>query len=235
MNRFTLLQQLVDKCKFKNYLEIGTHKGDSFFPLKCKYKIAVDPSFRITTKDKMKWIFKNPYNIRNKYFELTSDEFFEKNIDNIDKQDLIFIDGLHTFKASLNDVLNSIQCLKPNGVILMHDCFPPHEVAAMPLNSFKEGGTSNIKGWNGQWCGDVWKTIVYLKKNYDALLEIIVLDTDFGLGLIRLKNTDTVNTSINEISFDEINQLDYHYLMSNPQEIIALNDKSSAKQFLDRI
>jgi hypothetical protein len=235
MKRTTLLQNLIDTGKYKTYLEIGTHKGMSLFPLKCKYKIAVDPSFKISSKDKKKWLLKNPYNFRNKYFDLTSDDFFKQNENDIRKQDLIFIDGLHTFEASLKDVLNSLKHLKSNGVIMMHDCFPPHEVAAMPLGSFEEGKKRSIKGWNGEWCGDVWKTISYLKENYADVLDIFVLDTDYGLGIVKLKNETPSILDLNKESYERINKLDYQYLMSNPEEIIALKDKSYATQLLKSI
>lgn len=235
MKRTTLLQNIIDAGQFKSYLEIGTYKGMSLLPLKCKYKIAVDPSFKISSKDKNRWLFKNLCNFRNKYYELTSDDFFQTKSNEIKKQDLIFIDGLHTFEASLKDVLNSIKLLNDNGVIMMHDCLPPHEAGAMPLGSFEEGKKKSIKGWDGQWCGDVWKTIVYLKENYNDTLEIFVLDTDFGLGIVRFKNDEDYDLEINNESFNRINKLDFQYLMTNPQEIIMLKDKSYANQLLEQV
>lgn len=235
MKRTTLLQNLIDVGCYKTYLEIGTHKGMSLFPLKCKNKIAVDPSFKISSREKRKWLFKNPCNFRNKYFELTSDEFFERNANKIKKQDLIFVDGLHTFKASLNDVLNSLKLLNDNGVIVMHDCFPPHKVAAMPLNSFEEGSERSIKGWNGEWCGDVWKSIVYLKECYHDCLDVFVLDTDYGLGIVKFKNDVPLDLKIAQDSFDRINSLDYEHLISNPERIIGLKDKSYVENLLDSI
>ena len=53
MNRQKLLQEIIDKIDVKNYLEIGTFQGDSFFPLKCQTKIAVDPQFKISRKKKL--------------------------------------------------------------------------------------------------------------------------------------------------------------------------------------
>ena len=62
MKRIDLIQEIVNEREFKRYLEIGTYKGESFFPINCKYKVAVDPQFNIPLKRKFKWIVKNANN-----------------------------------------------------------------------------------------------------------------------------------------------------------------------------
>lgn len=223
MNRQQLLQDIINKNGVKNYLEIGTFQGDSFFPLKCKTKIAVDPEFKISRKKKLSWLLKNPSNLNNAYFEMTSDSFFKNKANILEKRKfgLVFIDGLHTFKASLLDVLNSLNYLKNGGYIVMHDCFPPHKSAATPAGSAYEARMLNKDIWPGDWCGDVWKTIVYLKSVYKEKLKILVVNADFGLGIISVQNNN-LNLSLNSDLYDSINELNYEDLIRDPQQMINL-------------
>lgn len=226
MNRTILLQRLIYLKNFKTYLEIGTFRGQSFFPLKCKNKIAVDPDFRFTYKDKIKWLLKNFSNIRNCYFEKTSDEFFKEEksfLEKIGKIDIILIDGLHTFHASLKDVLNSFNYLATDGFIVMHDCYPPHKAAAVPAKSLEDAESMNIKGWTGEWCGDVWKTIVYLNKKYTHDIQLFTINADYGLGIIQIKNKD-LDLKIDNSLFDEINRLKYDEFNGNFEELLNLKE-----------
>lgn len=211
MNRKTLLQYLIDKFGYKNYLEIGVHKGKTFLPIVCRNKIAVDPAFRIYPQQLIKAIFENKVNLRNRYYQMTSDKFFEKKLPHFNPKnypDLVFVDGLHTFKASLNDVLHALYYLKPGGTIVLHDCFPPNVAAATPANSLAEAAKKNIEGWTGTWCGDVWKTIVYLKKDFSEDLEVNVLNSDMGLGIAR-KKTDKSEFPISNQIYNQI--VDYKF------------------------
>ncbi|MCH4821594.1 class I SAM-dependent methyltransferase [Gramella lutea] len=229
MDRLKVLQELIDQNGYQKYLEIGVHKGFVFLELKCPKKVAIDPKFQIDFHYKLKKLFKRPYNFRNKYFEMTSDKFFiehKKFIKAFGAFDLVFVDGLHTFEGSLKDVLNSLNYLHEDGCVVVHDCFPPRKAAATPANSYQEVNLLKPDGWNGLWCGDVWKTIVYLKKLYKDELEVLVLDTDFGLGIIKPKNGPVKDLEINQEVFLQINDLDYDYLLTNPNEIIGLRNKN---------
>jgi len=225
MNKNDLLQRLIYDYKFKTYLEIGTFHGSSFFPLRCKNKIAVDPNFRFADKDKRNWKLKNFCNIRNRYFEKTSDNFFYEEkafLEKLGRIDLIFIDGLHTFQASLKDVLNAIEYLAVAGFIVIHDCYPPHQAAAVPAKSLEDAENMNLPDWTGEWCGDVWKTIVYLKEKYRNDLKIHTLNTDYGLGIVQIKNPD-LDLKIDQELFDKINQMKYEEV-SNFSELINLRE-----------
>jgi len=228
MNRIDLIRKIFQNTNFKRYLEIGCERGYSFLPLKVKYKVAVDPNFRIPKKRKLRWLFKVPENINNKFFEEKSDDFFinRKNYLRRKKQfDVVLVDGMHTFRASLNDVLNSFNYLNIEGIIIMHDCLPPHKAAATTYcPTPKEQET--INGWDGIWCGDVWKTIVYLRRKHLDIVDICVVNTDFGLGLVRPKGqVSHENLKIDEELFSEIDRLDYKDLMDNIKSM--LNLKSS--------
>lgn len=238
MKRTTLIQELIRKKKYKNYLEIGCQYGMSFLPIRCRRKIAVDPMFKIPAKRKLKWLLKNPTNISNRYFEETSDDFFEKRknvLKRLGRLDIVFVDGLHTFEASLKDVLNSFHYLRQDGIIIMHDCFPPHKAASTPASDYDAAAGMGVPNWNGEWCGDTWKSIVYLKKVYGSSLEAYVINTDYGLGIVRIRKKIDPPFAINQAAFDEVNRLTYEDLMKDPKAMIDLRDVSYAHQLIKDI
>ncbi len=235
MNRISIIQYLIDKYDYRRYLEIGVQKGKSFLPIKCKKKIAVDPQFQISFKDKWKWFYKNPTNWNNSYFEMTSDRFFQKHNSYLKKNggiDICLIDGLHTFRATLNDLLSSLHHLKADGVVICHDCFPPHSAAAIPAEDAKQASEKgrSLKGWTGEWCGDSWKAIAYLKKISNSDLDVSVLNMDYGLGVVKYTSRNSFNHIIDENLFDKIKQLTYEDLRKNPQALIGLLSKD---EFVD--
>ena len=100
--RWDLIEYLIKKNNYTNYLEIGCDQNQLFSKVIIDNKIGVDPV--------------SGGNIRK-----TSDEFFKENNN---KFDIVFIDGLHTYEQVKKDILNSIDFLNQNGIILVHDCMP---------------------------------------------------------------------------------------------------------------
>lgn len=238
MNRIDLINEIVLRNNKSTYLEIGVARGTTFFQIECENKVAVDPKFMFNGLKKLIWKYKNPTNKNNQYFNLTSDEFFTKEKDflkNLNGIDVIFIDGLHTFENSLQDVLNSLKYLKKDGYIIMHDCFPPHEAAAMPTKTYPTVEQRKVEGWTGAWCGDVWKSIAYLKAHYQSELDISVLNTDFGLGVITVKNSIPTNLSIDENSFSTFNQMTYNEMKKNAEVILNLKNIDNKEATLNAI
>lgn len=238
MNRKKLIQEIFRKTNFTTYLEIGCSKGKSFLPVRCKNKMVVDPYFKITRTKKLLWLIKNPYNVNSKYFEETSDEFFQKREDllsNSGKVDVVLVDGLHTFRASLNDVLNSLIHLNPYGIIIMHDCLPPDNTSAMPTKLFPNIEEQKVEGWTSEWCGDVWKSIVYLRSNLSELLDVSVIDTDYGLGIVRIKNKIVGKLNIDEKSFNAIDKMTYKEMIENKESVLNLKSSEYARKIVEEI
>lgn len=227
MTRKQLLQYLIDQHGYESYLEIGVFNGQTFLPIDCKKKVAVDPFFRIKKLDKLKWAIKKPANLSNEYYQMKSDDFFGSAplLQKHSPFDLVFIDGLHTFKASLKDSLNAMRNLNLEGTIVLHDCFPPHKAAETPAESFEEARKKSNRGWTGEWCGDVWKTIYYLKMKYEEKIEIFVLDSDYGLGVLRIKNRE-LDLNFDELLFSKISSLTYAELKSDPEKMINIKPRT---------
>lgn len=225
MHRTDLIQGLISKKKKPTYLEIGVNNGSTFFRIKCAKKIAVDPVFVFSNVKKQLWKIVNPYNFGNHYFNQKSNEFFESNkpyLKALNGFDVIFVDGMHTFRNSLEDILHSLEYIKSDGTIVVHDCFPPNKIASLPTRSHPSEEEQNIEGWTGAWCGDVWKSIVYLKKKFSDHLDIKVINSDYGLGVITLKKNIVNPRKINEDLFEQVNQLTYDELIEDPGSFLNL-------------
>jgi hypothetical protein len=109
--RWDLINEIIKKKKFKDYLEIGCDDNVLFDKINLPNKIGVDP--------------REGGNIKK-----TSDDFFKSNNKFFD---IIFIDGLHEFDQVNKDIENSVKFLNPNGFILLHDCLPNKmELQAVP-------------------------------------------------------------------------------------------------------
>ena len=101
-SRMTVVQNIIERKRYKSYLEIGTFDDELFTFIKCEVKIGVDPASGGTHR-------------------MTSDTFFLKNNQ---KFDCIFIDGLHHYDQVIKDIENSLEVLNNGGIILIHDCLP---------------------------------------------------------------------------------------------------------------
>ena len=80
---------------------------------------------------------------------------------------------MHTYNQVKKDILNSVNCLKENGTILVHDC--------MPDSLSKQA----VPRFRMVWNGDVWKAIVDLRQNKN--LDIFTCEMDQGIGVIKKK------------------------------------------------
>ena len=141
---------------------------------------------------------------------MTSDMYFETHTN--ETFDVIFIDGLHEAHQVYRDVLNALRVLRPNGIILLHDCNPTNELAGSPYY------TPSVGAWNG----DVYKAVVALRLRND--LDIVTIDTDHGITVIR---RGTPNTQLSEywqtaLQPYPIHFLNYTHLEENRTDLLNL-------------
>ena len=181
MLRFDIINEIVKKHEFSNYLEIGVrHPDDCFNKVSCLNKHAVDPNFEIKSE-----FYNNGTNIDSSIkvdYEYTSDNFFnllennQLNLSPTHKWDVIFIDGWHISNQVERDILNSLNHLSDNGYIVLHDCNPPDIYFAR--EDYVVNGVADA------WNGTVWKAIYKLRSTRPDLF-VCTVDTDWGIGIVR--------------------------------------------------
>jgi len=137
VNRIRAVQQALATRSNPVYLEIGVSRGQAFQRISADVKFAVDPAFRLTERARELADAKGRVV---QYFETTSDAFFENEKSLLAQHpvDVALIDGLHTYEQVVRDVENTVRHLKDDGVIFMHDCNPPFELAGRRADSWDE-------------------------------------------------------------------------------------------------
>lgn len=200
MNRTDIINLYANRIKAQSYLEIGVRLVDqNFNHIKVPFKIGVDPGIEGCSEGTHK---------------MTSDDFFKQNKYTFD---LIFIDGLHESEQVLRDINNSLAILNNNGVIICHDMNPKikeHQLLnddPLRIKYVEEQKKLKNTGY-GLWTGDCWKAFVTLRSNRRDL-EMYVIDTDFGVGVIKRGNQQTISIP---------SELTYEYLELNREMLLNL-------------
>lgn len=193
---FGLLDRIHRYLLPRTYVEIGVSRGTSLaLAMPGTICVGVDPQPLVGGSIRR----------RARIFGVTSDEFFE----NQDRDrvlagrplDLAFIDGMHHFEVALRDFMHLEQWGSEGTTILLHDCYP-----------VSEEGASRDRTTLG-WSGDVWKTVVCLKR-WRPDLRVSVVDAG-PTGLAVISGIDPSSTVLSD-HYDEIvgefMDLSYSYL-----------------------
>jgi hypothetical protein len=144
IERTALLNHLIEKNHYMDYLEIGVQKSNNNFnKVIAPHKEGVDPNVDCT-------------------YRMTSDAFFRM-LPKEKKYDIIFIDGLHFESNTSRDIQNSLQHLRAAGCIVLHDCNP----TARKYQRERPGP-------KGIWLGTVWKAIAKLRMTSKNLFICVV-------------------------------------------------------------
>lgn len=206
MKRYDIINLLINKFDYKNYLEIGVwYKSWCFDFINIDKKTSVDPGYEASGET-------YDYQIESDiFFEALRDERTEFKPDH--KWDIIFIDGLHLAEQVDKDVENSLKHLSPNGTIIMHDCSPTDEMIARETYN---------PTWPhpGEWCGTTWKTFYRLRHTRPDL-EMTCVDTDWGVGIIRRGNQVLAPADNPYYSFNKFASKRKEYLnLISPEEFL---------------
>lgn len=170
MTRTDLINVLIASHGFTSYLEIGCQNNVNFQMIKTTAKVSIDPDPKA-----------------NPTFEMSSDQFFEKNRG---AYDIIFIDGLHHADQVENDIINSMACLNPGGIIVLHDCNPPTEKDQLVPRRHKV------------WYGNVWRAFVGFRQKYQKVKSYCI-DHDCGCGVIHYTDKKIEPGFITEMPWQE--------------------------------
>jgi hypothetical protein len=189
MKRWDIINKIIKKFNYNSYLEIGTQ----------------DPTCNFDKIDALIKVSIDPFPRGLVTFTGTSDEYFKSITDNI-KFDIIFIDGLHHNDQVLKDIENSLKHLNENGTIVCHDCLP----TTRKMQERNDHGE--------EWTGDVWKAVAKLRKERTDL-DIKVVDTDYGCGIIRRG----INQPYEAIDEDYLTYDHFEFFKYDMMNVITIN------------
>jgi len=194
-----------------SYLEIGVRNPrDNFVEIKSSYKVSVDPGVEF---------LENPVD-----YQMTSDSFFEgvrKGEINLQERkfDLVFIDGLHLAEQVDRDIKNSMELLKEDGFIVLHDCNPPSQWHARENFEYKHSPAK------GAWNGTVWKAFLKWRRNPEVTA--CCIDTDWGVGIISKQ------VKLGEVLVDSCEFYEYTDLEKNRKEFLNLISFSKLQEMFN--
>jgi len=159
-----VIASIIRACSYESYLELGISYGS------CLRQIVPScPNVQVTAVDlkpahgyqdgippeQMQW-----------FIGQTTDAFFASNKNTFDA---VFIDADHSSHQVLIDFANSLNCLNPDGIIFLHDTYPPDESYTRPDR-----------------CSDSYRA--YLALCDHPNLEVVTLPAFCGLTIVRPVN-----------------------------------------------
>ncbi len=153
MHRHEVINALSNG-QYRSYLEIGVDGGFTFNQVDIPFKTGVDPHFKLPESE----LFGRTYN-------MVSDTYFASHDTTFD---CVFIDGLHTYGQSKQDFINAWQRRNDSGIVILDDCDPADELAALPdleecLRRRRAAGRPD----DHTWMGDVYRTVLWLHDHTD--------------------------------------------------------------------
>jgi len=161
-----LLADLHRRLRPARYLEIGVNEGHSLALAGPTTRlVGVDPEPRVDGLDHPDWMV----------VSTTSEEFFASyDVKGLlgGPVDLAFVDGLHHFEVALADVLAVERYAHSGTVVLVHDVVPI------------DAPTSTRERATVVWSGDVWKTVVALRRHRPDLVITMLDVAPTGMALI---------------------------------------------------
>lgn len=133
--------------------------------------------------------------------------------------DVVFVDSFHEYRPSMEDILGGYCLTRPGGLLIVHDCKPPHQGMCDP--EYREGF----------WCGVSHQAYVdfTLPRRY---LTPFTVDCDYGCGVIfKPEDTDAARDRLEFEWYcarsDEGRAFDY--LEHHPAQLLQLR---SVREFV---
>jgi len=222
VTRIEVIRRALAAGGGRRYLEIGVKDGTCFRAVEAGTKVAVDPhfAFRVPLVGRLRTALGRSSG--ELYFATTSDAFFARHGSTLAPFDVVFVDGLHTAEQAHRDIVNALETLRPEGVVVVHDCNPQSAAAAAP--SLAEA--ARTEGFMGDWNGDVYRAIVQLRTRDD--LEVSVLDADQGIALVaRGRPRDPL-----ALTSDELEHLGYAELDRDRARLLGLRPATELDELL---
>ena len=147
------INELFSKNSDRRYLEIGVANGETLEAVEASDRTGVDPWPLFATSDL-------PLGLT--FFRTRSDNFFAQLPDSA-RFGGVLLDGLHEFRQTYRDLVESLARLDEDGFVLIDDTVPADEIAAMPDQKAAIQRSHELGlAFPRPWMGDVYKVVFML-------------------------------------------------------------------------
>ena len=200
--RLNAIAHGMSKCD--KYLEIGVAQGLTLEQVRVAEKTGVDPSPQFDESKLPKGVTFHRMESDLFFYSLPSNAIF----------DLVFLDGLHEWKQTYSDLINSLHHCHEDSVILVDDVVPDDELSAFPdwNKALEMKDAAGI--FDGRWQGDVFKVLIAMAQFHPELDVFIVgkcdgVDNPQAIVTMR-PNTDPKSIQkVEDSMFKDIDNLSY--------------------------
>jgi hypothetical protein len=157
------------------YLEVGVQQGLTLERVEVPFRWGVDPfpSFNPA---------RLPPGVR--FSKQESDQFFAQ-LEPQHQFDLVFLDGLHEWRQTYRDLLNTLNHTPAHGLILIDDVVPDDEFAALPDLTLAMEAKASAGITTGNWQGNVFKIILAIRDRHPELdFRVIGAEYEYAQAIV---------------------------------------------------
>lgn len=202
-----------------SYLEIGVFKGKTFNNVHFPRQVAVDPYFGFDVaefaRDGVDFVAK------------TSDDYFAT-VNNGEKFDVVFLDGLHNFQQTFRDFCNALACANDKTVWLIDDVLPSDVYSALPIAAEARGFRKRAGINSNAWHGDVFK-VIYLIHDFFPTLSYVCFSTGGNPQALVWRKPRAAFSPLYK-TVEAIERMSYFDLLKNEQ-VLNLMPEEAAFEF----
>ncbi len=159
------------------YLELGIAKGACFNKVAPHFKRACAVDMNYESYEKVCKIMRKK---GNSFYTGTTDDFFEKSPEAKKKYNMIFIDANHDFEYVKRDFFKSFEVLADNGLILLHDTYPPNEKYVKHCKD-----AWHVKYLIDEFIGDENYNNICSNEHDGDKIETVTLPFFYGITIVR--------------------------------------------------
>jgi hypothetical protein len=188
-----------------SYLEIGVEHGYTLEAVGISSRVGVDPHPMFSRRSLPAGLTVHP---------VTSDEYFGT-LGGDALFDVIFLDGLHTYRQTYRDLINSLHHLVPQGVVIIDDVVPSDELSSMSNldASIREQVRRGVSDF--QWHGDVFRLISLLRDHHPELQFRTVVGTGNEQTVLWKTNPQQTSLAVDEATLEECGHVSYEATFSH--------------------
>lgn len=216
--KWGIVNYLIDKYKYKYYLEISTPTTG------CQYDLVK----RTDITKEILYYLGNPIQTDHKRTDIDNTLIcidYELGLKKLlrSKYDIIFVDPYHSFEQSKKDIETAYNLLDDNGIIVIHDCCPETELITSP----KMVSGTYVEG---SWFGLTYKAFIDFNQN-NPMVQTYVVECDHGCGIIiKNRRRKTLYTLPTNLTLNDVS--DINYFTKNKKILVNL---ISVDEFLNLV